>query len=113
MCIFEMEHFFNLHQVPTMQNVTIAALYLEPYQFVWYQWICDRKKESIISCSIFTEELIAHYGDVNINTFFSQLVNLNKKGSVTNHIKQFQQLSLKVKNIFEDIFIYIFIGTLK
>ena len=41
--IFEMEHFFDLHQVPTQQKVTIASLYLEPPQFVWYQWLCDRK----------------------------------------------------------------------
>ena len=87
--IFQMVQFFDLHQVPSMQKVTIASLYLEPDQFVWYQWICDHKKESIISWSIFTEELIAHYGDINSNTFFSQLVNLKQKGSVTDHIKQF------------------------
>ena len=97
--IFQMEQFFDLHQVPTMQTVTIASLYLEPDQFVWYQWICDHKNESIISWSIFTEELIAHYGDINSNTFFIQLVNLKQKGLVTDHIKQFQQLSLRVKNI--------------
>ena len=28
--IFQMEHFFDLHQVPTSQKVTIASLYLEP-----------------------------------------------------------------------------------
>ena len=76
----------------TLQKVTIASLYLEPDQFVWYQWLCDRKKDSIISWSIFIEELIAHYGDINNNTFFIQLVNLKQKGSVTEHIKQFQQL---------------------
>ena len=51
-CIFQMEQFFDLHQVPTMQKVTIASiasLYLEPDQFVWYQWICDPKNDSIIS----------------------------------------------------------------
>ena len=35
MCIFQMEKFFGLHQVPTMQQVTIASLYLETYQIVW------------------------------------------------------------------------------
>ena len=97
--IFQMKQFFDLHQVSTMKKVTIASLYLESYQFVWYQWICDRKKDSIISWSIFTEELIAPYRDINNNTFFIQLVNLKKKGLVTKHIKQFQQLSLRVKNI--------------
>ena len=96
-----------------MKKVTIASLYLEPDQFVWYQWLCDHKNESIISWSIFTEELIAHYGDINNNTFFSQLVNLKQKGSVTDHIKQFQQLSLRVKNILEDNLLDVFIGTLK
>ena len=50
--ICQMEHLFDLHQVPTQQKVTIASLYLEPQQFVWYQGICDRKKGYIISWSI-------------------------------------------------------------
>ena len=110
--IFQMEQLFDLHQVPTMQKVTIASLYLELDQFVWYQWICDHKKEFIICCSIFTEELISHYGDINIKTFFSQ-INIKQKGSITDHIKQFQQLSLRVKNISEDNLSDLFIGTLK
>jgi hypothetical protein len=28
--IFQMEHFFDIHQVPTSQKVAIASLYLEP-----------------------------------------------------------------------------------
>ena len=76
--IFQMEQFFDLHQVPTLQKVTIAFLYLELDQFVWNQWLCDCKKDSIISWSIFIEELIEHYGDINRNTFFIQLVNLKQ-----------------------------------
>ena len=66
-----------------MKKVTIASLYLEHDQLVWNQWLCDRKKESIISWSIFIEELIAHYGDINRNTFFSQLVNLKVQLQIT------------------------------
>jgi hypothetical protein len=32
--ILHMEQFFDLHQVPTLQKVTLASLYLEPDQFV-------------------------------------------------------------------------------
>ena len=39
--IFQMDQFFDLHQVPNLQKVTITSLYLEPEQFVWYQWICE------------------------------------------------------------------------
>ena len=28
-----------------MPKVTITSLYLEPDQFVWYQWLCDHKKD--------------------------------------------------------------------
>ena len=28
--IFQMEQFFDIHQVPDLQKVTIASLYLEP-----------------------------------------------------------------------------------
>jgi hypothetical protein len=69
--IFLMEKFFDLHQVPSLQKVIIGSLYLENGHFVWYQCLCERKKKSIISQSIFTDELIAHYGDIKINTLFS------------------------------------------
>ena len=42
--ICQMEHFFDLHQLLSQQKVTIASLYLEPQQFVWYQFLCDRKR---------------------------------------------------------------------
>ena len=80
-CIFQMEQLFDLHQVPNLQKVTIASLYLEPEQFVWYQWLCEQKKDTIISWSIFTEALISYHDDKN-NTLFIQLVNLKKKGLV-------------------------------
>ena len=71
----------DIHQVPNLQKVTIASLYLEPQRFVWYQWLCECKKNTIISWSIFTEELIAYHDDVKINSFFTQLINLWKKRS--------------------------------
>jgi hypothetical protein len=108
-----MEQFFDLHQVPTLQKVTLGALYLEPDQFVWYQCPCEKKKDSIISWSIFTHEFIAHYGEIKSNTFFSQLINFQQKGPITEHIQQFQKLSLGVKNIPEDNLLNLFMGTLK
>jgi hypothetical protein len=41
--ILQMEQLFDLHNVPHTQKVRIDSLYLEPNQFVWYQWICSRK----------------------------------------------------------------------
>jgi hypothetical protein len=102
-----MEQFFDLHQVPNLQKVTIASLYLESEQFVWYQWLCEQKKDIIISWS-----LISYRDDKN-NTFFSQLVNLKQKGLVVEHIQQFQKLSLRVKNIPNDNLLDLFMGTLK
>jgi hypothetical protein len=79
---FQMEQFFDILQVANLQKVTIASLYLEPQQFVWYQWLCEHKKNTIISWSIFTEELIAYHDDVKSNSFFTQLINLRQKGLV-------------------------------
>jgi hypothetical protein len=45
------------------------------------------------------KEMIAHYEDTRRNTFFSQLINLKQKGSVTGHIENFQRLNIKVTNI--------------
>jgi hypothetical protein len=92
-----MKQFFDLHNVPHTQKVRIASLYLEPNQFVWYRWLCSRK--SLVTWTIFTEEMIAHYENTRSNTFFSQLINLKQKGSVTEHIENFQRLNIKVTDI--------------
>ena len=94
-----MEQFFDLHQVTSLEKVTIASLYLEPEQFVWYRCLCSRKKNSVVSWSIFMEELITHYEDPKSNTLFSHLRSLMKIGSVIEHIQNFQRLSLKVETI--------------
>ena len=59
------------------------------------------------------EEMIAHYEDTRSNTFFSQLINLKQKGSVTEHIENFQRLNIKVIDILDEYLIDVFIGSLR
>jgi hypothetical protein len=91
------------------QKVRITSLYSKPSQFVWYRWIFSRK--SLVTWTIFTEEMISHYDDTRSNTFFSQLINL--KGSVAEHIDNFQRLNMKVTYIPDEHLIDVFIGNLK
>ena len=95
--ILQMEQFFDLNNVQNTQKVCMATLYLEPNQFVWYQWLCSRKQ--FITWAIFTEELIAHYEDTKSNTFFSQWISLKQKGSIMEHIEEFQKLNIRVNDI--------------
>jgi hypothetical protein len=57
--------------------------------------------------------MITHYEDIRSNTFFSQLINLKKKGSVVEHIENFQILNIKVTDIPYENLVDVFIGTLK
>jgi hypothetical protein len=109
--ILQMEQFFDLHNVPHTQNVWISYLYLEPNQFLWYRWLCSRK--SLVTWIIFMEEIIEHYEDTRSNTFFSQLINIKKKGSVIEHIENLQRLNIKITNIPDEHLIDVFIGTLR
>jgi hypothetical protein len=59
------------------------------------------------------ELMIAHYEDTRRNTFFSQLINLKKNGSVAEHFENFQRLNIKVIDIPDEHLIDVFIGTLK
>jgi hypothetical protein len=93
------------------QKVRIASLYLETNQFMWYLRLSYHK--SLVTWTIFTEEMIAHYEDTRKNTFFSQLINLNQKGSVTEHIENFQRLNIKAIDIPYEHLIDVFIGTLR
>ena len=109
--ILQMEQFFDLHNVKNAQKVRIVTLYLKSNQFVWYRCLCSRKQ--IVPWAIFTDEMIAHYEDTKSNTFFSQFINLKQKGSIMEHIEDFQKLNIRVKYISEEHRIYVFIGTLK
>ena len=95
--ILQMEQYFNLNNVKNKQKVHIATLHLEKNTFEWYWWLCSHKK--FFTWSIFMEEMIAHYEDTKRNTFFSQLTNLKQKGSVVEHIEDFQKLNIRVIDI--------------
>lgn len=56
--------------------------------------------------------MIAHYEDTKRNIFFSQLINLKQKGSMVEHIEDFQKLNIRVNDIPEKQRIDVFIGTL-
>ena len=47
------------------------------------------------------KDIIAHYEDTKRNTFFSQLINLKEKGSVVEHIEDFQEMNIRVSYILE------------
>ena len=47
------------------------------------------------------------------NTFFNQLINIKQKGSLAEHIEDFQKLNISVKDIPEEHIIDMFIGNLK
>ena len=57
--------------------------------------------------------MIAHYEDTKSNTFVSQLINLKQKGSMVEHIEDFQKFNIRVTDIPEEHEIDVFIGTLK
>jgi hypothetical protein len=59
------------------------------------------------------DELITQYGNIDINPFSIQLINIRQNGLVTKHIQQFQKFILRVKNILEDNSMDLFMGTLK
>jgi len=108
--ILQMEKYFDLHGVPLLQKVRIASNYLELNQFLCYKGLCSHKP--LFMWSSFMKEMIAHYEDTKRNTFFSQLINLKKKGSMAAHIEDFQKLNISVNDIPEKKMID-FIGTLK
>ena len=97
--ILQMEKYFDLHDVKLLQKVHIASLYLEPNQFLWYKGFFSCKP--LVTWSIFTEEIIAHYEDTKSNTFFRQFINIKQKGSMEEHIEDFQNLNIRVNDILE------------
>ncbi|KAH9308476.1 hypothetical protein KI387_036387, partial [Taxus chinensis] len=113
--INQMENFFELHQIPLGQKVTMVALYLEPDQFIWYRWLCAQIQKSglNVTWTVLTEELQLHYSSSVSNNYFSQLAKLRQIGSVKDYIHHFQNLSLRVENITEENLNDLFLRGLK
>eukprot|EP00253_Pinus_taeda_P020057 PITA_20057 len=109
--ILQMEQFFDLNNVQNTQKVRIATLYLEPKSVCRYQWLCSRQQ--FITWAIFTEELIAHYEDTKSNTFFYKIDKSQQKGSIMEHIEEFQKFNIRVNDIPEEHKIDVFIESLK
>ena len=42
--------------------------------------------------------MISHYEDTKSNTFFIQLINLKQKGSMVEHVEDFQKLNIRVND---------------
>ena len=59
------------------------------------------------------EEMISHYEDIKRNSFFSQLINLKQRGSIMEHIEDFQKLNIMENDIPGEHRVDVFIGTLK
>ena len=59
------------------------------------------------------EEMIENYEDTNRNIFFIQLIYHKQRGSVAEHIEDFQKLNIRVTYVLEEHEIDVFIGTLK
>ena len=57
--------------------------------------------------------MVAHSEDTKSDTFFSQLINLKQKGSMVEHIKDYQRLNIEVNDIPKEHRIDVFIGNLK
>ena len=107
--------FFEVHQIPYGKKVTMASLYLELDQFIWYLWFGThrRKKGLIVSWSIFIEEILAQYSNSVIEKFFSQLAKLQQIGPLKDYIQKFKNLSLRVDTIIEENLNDLFLGGLK
>jgi hypothetical protein len=59
------------------------------------------------------KEMISHYEDTRSNTFFIQLINLKKTGSIVEQIEKFQRLNMKVTDIPDEQLIDVFKGNFK
>eukprot|EP00253_Pinus_taeda_P004574 PITA_04574 len=57
--------------------------------------------------------MIAHYEDTKSNNYFTQLINVKQKGSMMEHIEDFQKLNIRIKDIPKEHRLDVFIGTLK
>ncbi|KAJ0021522.1 hypothetical protein Pint_31690 [Pistacia integerrima] len=88
------EQFFNFHEKPNEERVSIASFHLEDEAQLWFQLLKEDKLE--VSWDDFKEGLYSRYGPNQYLDFFGDLAKLQQKGSVQAYQVQFEKLFSKV-----------------
>ena len=91
-----MEKYFDLHGVSLLQKICITSSYLEEDQFLWYKGLCSRKQ--LVTWSIFTEEIIAHYENTKRNTFIRATPQQLKEKKIKRALLQVESKIMATRN---------------
>lgn len=87
------EQFFELHDIPTTERVSLASFHLEGDAHLWYQLL--RQEMILVSWDDFKKRLNSRYRSNQYLDFFVELTHLQQARSVLDYQEKFEKLLAK------------------
>ncbi|RWR84947.1 Ty3/gypsy retrotransposon protein [Cinnamomum micranthum f. kanehirae] len=109
--LFKAKQYFNYHQVPEQQWLTIAALNMEGEAIEWFQWYNDYVLGA--TWEQFVLAMDAWFGPSKSEDFAGKLSKLRQNSTVLEYQREFQRLSNRVKGLSESYLVSLYLSGLR
>ena len=107
--LFKSKQYFNYHQVPEQQWLTIAALNMEGEAIEWFQWY----NEPGVTWEQFVLAMDARFRPSKREDFGGKLSKLRQNSTVLEYQREFQRLSNRVKGLSESYLFSLYLSGLR
>ncbi|XP_038985807.1 uncharacterized protein LOC103721475 isoform X2 [Phoenix dactylifera] len=87
------EQFFQIHEIPSADRVSLASFHLEGEAQLWYQLL--KQEMGVITWEQFKEGLHSRYGPNQFFDFFGELTKLRQTGTIAKYQTSFEKLLAK------------------
>ncbi|MCH79495.1 hypothetical protein A2U01_0000245, partial [Trifolium medium] len=109
--IFKISQFFEYHQTPEEERITVASFYLDGPALGWYQWLY--RNGQIVSWHQFLHALELRFAPTAYDDPRGKLFKLQQSTSVANYLNEFETLANRIVGLSPPDLLSCFISGLK
>ena len=95
--LFQINHFFNFHQIPADQKLIIAGFYMTGPALQWYHWMYSTSQ--LQAWEDFSRKLELRFGPSSFINHEAQLYKLQQRTTVTKYLQDFECLSTRISGL--------------
>ena len=108
--IFKINQFFDYHQTPPQERLTIASFYMEGRALAWFQWM--QSNGQLTSWPVFLQALQLRFAQSPYDDPTGALFKLTQQGSVSTYLFEFEELANRVVGLPQAVLLTCFVAGL-
>ncbi|XP_020232880.1 uncharacterized protein LOC109813157 [Cajanus cajan] len=109
--IFKISQFFDYHETPPEERITVASFYLDGAALAWFQWMY--RNGQILSWTQFLQALETRFAPSAFDHPKGKLFKLQQTSTVADYLSEFEALSNRIDGLPPSFLLSCFIFGLK